>query len=35
MLYLKAVIDDTKGLEGEIFINGDLVKEKAYFRQAE
>jgi cell division protein FtsQ len=35
MLYLKAVLDDTKGLEGEIFINGDLVKEKAFFRQKE
>ncbi len=33
MLYLKAVLNDTKGLEGEIFINGDLIKEKAVFRQ--
>lgn len=33
MLYLKAVLNDTKGLEGEIFINGDLIKEKAFFRQ--
>lgn len=33
MLYLKAVLKDTKGLEGEIFINGDLIKEKAFFRQ--
>ncbi|MBO5478510.1 MAG: FtsQ-type POTRA domain-containing protein [Clostridia bacterium] len=35
MLYLKAVLDDTHGLEGEIFVNGDLVKEKAFFRQKE
>lgn len=33
MLYLKAALEDTKGLEGEIFINGDLIKEKAFFRQ--
>ncbi len=33
MLYLKAVLNDTKGLEGEIFVNGDLIKEKAFFRQ--
>lgn len=33
MLYLKAALSDTKGLEGEIFVNGDLVKEKAFFRQ--
>lgn len=33
MLYLKAVLSDTKGLEGEIFVNGDLIKEKAFFRQ--
>ncbi len=33
MLYLKAALEDTKGLEGEIFVNGDLVKEKAFFRQ--
>ena len=35
MLYLKAVLEDTKGLTGEIFISGDLVKEKAFFRQAQ
>lgn len=35
MLYLKAVLEDTKGLIGEIFISGDLVKEKAFFRQAQ
>lgn len=33
MLYLKAALEDTKGLEGEIFVNGDLIKEKAFFRQ--
>lgn len=33
MLYLKAALEDTKGLEGEIFINGDLIKEKVFFRQ--
>ena len=33
MLYLKVALQDTKGLEGEIFINGDLNKDKAYFRQ--
>lgn len=35
MLYLKAVLEDTKGLTGEIFISGDLIKEKAFFRQAQ
>lgn len=35
MLYLKVVLDDTKGLEGEIFVNGDFNKEKAFFRQKE
>lgn len=35
MLYLKAALEDTKGLSGEIFISGDLVKEKAFFRQAQ
>lgn len=35
MVYLKAVLEDTKGLTGEIFISGDLVKEKAFFRQAQ
>lgn len=35
MLYLKAALEDTKGLEGELFINGDLIKEKAFFRQKE
>ncbi len=35
MLYLKAVLEDSQGLEGEIFINGDFNKEKAFFRQKE
>ena len=35
MLYLKAVLEDTKGLTGEIFISGDLIKEKAFFRQTQ
>lgn len=35
MLYLKAALEDTKGLTGEIFISGDLSKEKAFFRQAQ
>lgn len=35
MVYLKAILEDTKGLTGEIFISGDLVKEKAFFRQAQ
>lgn len=34
MLNLKAILRDTKGLEGEIFINGNLVK-KPFFRQKE
>ncbi len=35
MLYLKAALEDTKGLQGEIFVNGDLGKEKAFFRQSQ
>lgn len=35
MLYVKAALQDTKGLQGEIFVNGDLVKEKAFFRPSE
>lgn len=35
MLYLKAIIEDTKGLKGEIFINGELNKKDAYFRRSE
>ncbi len=33
LLYLKVALQDTKGLEGEIFVNGNLNTEKAYFRQ--
>ena len=35
MLYVKAALQDTKGLQGEIFVNGDFVKEKAFFRPSE
>ncbi len=33
MLYIKVALEDTKGLEGEIFANGDLEKEKVFFRE--
>lgn len=32
MLYIKAVIEDEKGVAGEIFVNGDLNKTDVYFR---
>lgn len=32
MLYLKAVLEEEKGVEGEVFINGDLNKQDVYFR---
>lgn len=32
MLYLKAILEQEKGVEGEIFINGDLNKQDVYFR---
>lgn len=35
MLYLKAIMSDTEGLRGEIFVNGDLNKDNAFFRQKE
>lgn len=35
MLYLKAILTEEKGAEGEIFVDGDLNKEKAYFRMKE
>lgn len=35
MLYLKAILEEEKGSEGEIFINGDLHKEAVYFRKKE
>lgn len=33
--YLKKVLEEEKGIEGEIFINGDLNKDKVYFRPKE
>lgn len=35
MLYVKAALQDTKGLQGDIFVNGDLIKERAFFRPTE
>lgn len=35
MLYLKAILKEEKGIEGEIFINGDLNKSDVYFRRKE
>ena len=35
MLYLKVILEDNKGLEGEIFVNGDLNTQKAFFRLKE
>lgn len=35
MLYLKAILTEERGIEGEIFINGDLNKNNAYFRRKE
>lgn len=32
MLYIKAILEQEKGIEGEIFINKDLNKEDVYFR---
>lgn len=33
MLYIKVALEDTKGLEGEIFAGGDLEREKVFFRE--
>ena len=33
MLYLKSVLEHEEGKTGEIFINGDLSKDKVYFRE--
>lgn len=33
MLYIKVALEDTRGLEGEIYANGDLEKEKVFFRE--
>jgi len=35
MIHLKAILRGEKGIEGEIFVNGDLNKEKAFFRMKE
>ncbi len=35
MPYLKAILTEERGVEGEIFINGDLNKTNAYFRRKE
>jgi len=35
MLYLKAILSEELGIEGEIFINGDLNKSNVYFRRKE
>ncbi len=32
ILYLKAILEGEKEIEGEVFVNGDLNKENAYFR---
>lgn len=33
--HLKVVLNEEKGVEGEIFVNGDLNKQKVYFRRKE
>ena len=35
MIYLKAILAGEEGIEGEIFVGGDLNKEKAFFRKKE
>lgn len=35
MLYVKAIITEERGIEGEIFANGDLNKNNVYFRRKE
>lgn len=35
MVYLKAILAGEEGIEGEIFVNGDLNKENAFFRKKE
>lgn len=35
MLYVKAVLKEEKGIEGEIFVNGDLNTSNVYFRKKE
>ena len=33
MLYIKAILEKEKGIEGEIFVNGNLNVDKAFFRE--
>lgn len=33
MLYLKAILEKEKGIEGEVFINGNVNTDKAFFRE--
>ena len=33
MRYLKVILEKEEGIEGEIFVNGDLTKDKVYFRE--
>ena len=33
MLYIKSILNTEKGIEGEIFVNGDLNKERVFFRE--
>lgn len=33
MLYLKAILEKEKGIEGEVFINGNINVDKAFFRE--
>lgn len=35
MIYLKAILKEESGVEGEIFINGDLNKDNVFFRKKE
>ena len=35
MLYIKAILTEERGVEGEIFANGDLNKNNVYFRKKE
>lgn len=35
MLYVKAILTEERGIEGEIFVNGDLNKNNVYFRRKE
>jgi len=35
MLYIKAILEEEKGIEGEIFVSGDLNKSNVFFRRKE